>query len=155
MKRFRWPLQRLLDVTAQRERALRLELFRLSQQLAAVHQEIFRRQASLRAALSDLAGRAVEERLPEQQTVMECSAAQEAELDRLREDLRRLRETRSETVAAFTRARSSRETLERLRREAIDRWNTEARKQEQKALDESSQVAFARQLLGMRTGSLD
>ena len=48
MKKFQWPLRRLLDVTTQRERALRMDLFRLSQKIADVHRRIFRRRAALR-----------------------------------------------------------------------------------------------------------
>jgi len=152
MRRFQWPLQRLLDVEAQRERALRLELVRLSQEIAAAHREIFRRQVSLRGALADLAGRAVEKRLPEQQEFMRRSVAEEAQLDRLREGLKVLQKRRSEKTAAFSRARSARETLERLREEAFQEHTRAVLQQDQKELDESSHLAFARELIERRVG---
>lgn len=152
MRRFQWPLQRLLDVRAQQERALRPVLVRLSQEIAAVHQGIFRRQASLRGALADLAARTVEKRLPEQQEFMRLSRAEEAQLDRLREQLKVLQERRSEKMAAFSSAKSARETLERLREEAFLVHTKAMLRQGQKELDESSHFAFARELIDRRVG---
>ena len=50
----------------------------------------------------------------------------------------------------FSKTRSSRETLERLRAEALERHRREVLRLEQKQLDESSQVAFARRILKQR-----
>ena len=147
MKRFRWPLQRLLEVTRQRERVLQVELFRLSQQIAAVHQEIFRRQAVLRAALAELAQEALPQRLARQQIFMEYSIAEEVRLDRLREELKKLQEQRTETMSALAEKRSSRKALDRLREQALQRYVKEMTREEQKQLDESSQVAFVSRML--------
>ena len=143
MKRFRWPLQRLLEVTRQREQVLQVELFRLSQQIATVHQEIFRRRAALRVALAELAQEALARRLARQQIFMEYSAAEEVRLDRLREELKNLQERRTESMAALAEKRSSRKALERLREQAFGRHVREMMTEEQKQLDEGAHVAFA------------
>ncbi len=147
MKRFKWPLQRLLDVTVQRERAVRAKLFSLSRRIAIVHREIFRHQASLRSALAELAEKKLEKRLPEQQVFMRCSEAQEARLDRLKENLKGLKQQRTEEIATFTKTKSSRETLERLKEESLQRYTTEMIRQQQKQLDDSARTAFARKLI--------
>ena len=74
MKRFHWRLQRLLDVTIQREKALRSELFAMSRKIAFAHQEIFRRQATLRAALSDLSSEASSATSPSASTGSDVSS---------------------------------------------------------------------------------
>lgn len=153
MKRFKWPLQRLLDVTVQRERAIRAKLFSLSRRIAAVHREIFCYQASLRGVLAELAETKLEKRLPEQQVFMQCSEAQEARLDQLRENLNSLKQQRAEEIAAFTKTKSSREALERLKEESLQRYMTEMIRQQQKQLDENAQTAFARKLIRQRSGS--
>ncbi len=150
MKRFHWPLQRLLEVTLQRERALQVELFALANQIAAVHQEIFRRQASLRGTLVELAQEVLSLRLPRQQIFMKYSDAEEAKLDWLKGRLKDLQKQRAEMMASFTRKRSLREALERLREEASQRYAREIAKQEQKQLDESFQVSFVRKMLDRR-----
>lgn len=150
MKRFHWPLQRLLEVTLQRERMLRVELFALANQIVAVHQEMFRRQACLRGTLAELAQMVFGQRLPRQQIFMAYSAAEEARMDRLKGRLKDLQERRTETMTDFARKRSLREGLERLREEALGRYAREIAKQERKQLDESFQVAFVHKMLEKR-----
>ena len=150
MKRFHWPLQRLLEVTLQRERALQVKLFAMANQIAAVHQEIFRRRACLRGTLSELAQMVFDRRLPKQQIFMAYSAAEEARLDWLKKRIKDLQKQRTETMTAFARKRSLREGLERLREEAIGRYAREIAKQERKQLDESFQVAFVHKMLEKR-----
>jgi len=151
MKRFKWPLQRLLDVTIQQGLAMRAELFRLSRQIAAVHRELLRRQASLRSALQDFADKPIQQRMREQEVFMQCSDRQRLQLDRLREDLEGLRLERSRKIKEFKETRSSQKTLERLREESLRRHQAQAAKEEQKHLDESSQIAFAREVVRHRT----
>ncbi len=150
MKRFYWPLHRLLDVTVQKERAIRTKLFSLSRRIADVHREIFSHQASLRNVLEELGGKKLEKRLPEQQVFMQCSEAEENRLDRLRENLNGLKKQRAEEIAAFTKTKSSRETLERLREESLQRYTKEVIRQQQKQLDEIARIAFVRKLIKQR-----
>ena len=149
MKRFQWPLQRLLDVTIQRELAARAKLFALSRRIAGVHREIFHHQASLRIALAELSEKELEKRLPEQQVFMQCSEAEEDRLDKLRENLSILKKQRAENIDLFTKTKSSRETLERLREESLQRHERETIKEQQKQLDENAQTAFARKMISL------
>ena len=149
MKRFQWPLQRLLDVTIQRELAARAKLFALSRRIADVHRKIFHHQASLRIALAELSNQNLEKRLPEQQVFMQCSEAEEEKLDILRENLRVLKKQRSDQIDIFTKTKSSRETLERLREESLQRHEREMIKEQQKQLDENAQTAFARKMISL------
>ena len=155
MKRFQWPLQRLLDVTIQQELAARAKLFALSRKIADVHRKIFHHQASLRIALDELSSQNLEKRLPEQQVFMQCSEAEEERLDKLRENLRILKKQRADQIDIFTKTKSSRETLERLREESLQRHERETIKEQQKQLDENAQTAFARKMIslaGMQSG---
>ncbi len=147
MRRFRWRLQRVLDVTVQREKALRAELFGLSRRIVRLRQEIVRRRADLRSVLSDLAGRSFDERIARQEVFMRCAEAVEREIARLEADARDLQARRTERSQTFMRVRSSRQTLERMRREAFDQHTREQLKLEQKQFDESAQVSFARAAL--------
>lgn len=155
MKRFEWPLQRLLNVTIQRERAQRMELFSLSQQIAAIHQTIFRRKAVLGGALTRLGEKPDRQRMPEQQQFMLLSPVEQMRHDRLQKSLSDLQEKRSQKAAAFKKTKSSREALERLRDEALQNHTKEILKIEQKQLDETSQIAFARGLIAQRAGKAE
>ncbi len=144
MKRFQWRLQRVLDITAQRERAARAELLALANGIASLRQELFRRRAVLRELLAEIEARPLQERLADQALFLETSAVEEEAIDRLRERLAALRAEREEKQTTFLRLRATRETLERLREEARETHRREARRREQAAFDEAHHVAFAR-----------
>jgi len=144
MKRFHWPLQRLLDVTIQRERALRAEVFDLSRRIARAHGALFDRRAAVRGALAEIAALPSPRRLPVQETFMGGAEAEIRRIRRMEQELRELQQRRAEKLSALERARSKRQTLERLREEARRRHEQEVLKLEQKQLDESSQSAFVR-----------
>ena len=144
MKRFRWRLQRVLDIKTQHERALRNELFTLAQVIAGVREEILERRTMLRTLLAELGRRRLDDRLPEQAVFMEFSAFEERQIDRLRARLKELEAQRAQKQEQFLAIRSTCKTLKRLRAEAREQYMREVGKREQMAFDESAHIAFAR-----------
>ena len=150
MKRFRWSLQRLLEVTVHREQALRAELMRLSQEMVGLRQIILARQAVLKSLLAKLANEDLRTRFLEQQLFMNYVQNDQKQIRRLEQQLEELRTLRKQTNAQFLQVRSSRKTLERLRKEAKDRHLRDQLKLEQKQLDEVAHISFAGKLLDSR-----
>lgn len=155
MKRFKWPLQRLLDVTERRELALRAALFTLSREMVQLRQRILRRQASLRTLLDELAGREAQQRLREQELVLSCSDSVRRELAAMRQTLAGLEAQRAQKTQELMKVRSSRQTLEKLRQQARDRWRLGQQALEQKELDEAAQVAYVRRAMSASGAGVD
>ena len=155
MRRFQWPLQRVLDVRIQQEHAMRPELVRISQEIAGVHREMFARQASLRSVLSELGDLPVEKRMPQQQEFMRNSEMEKMQMDRLRGELKGLQDMRQEKISELNKLRMARETLEKLREKARLKHNMVMRKLEQKELDENSHLVFGRELADQRVSAVD
>ena len=150
MKRFRWPLQRLLEVTVHREQALRAELLNLSQEIVGLRQIILARQAVLRSLLAELAKEDLQKRFSKQQLFMNYVQNDQKQIRRLEQQLKELRTLRKQKNAQFLQIRSSRRTLERLRKEAKQRHLRAQLKLEQKQLDEVAHISFAGKLLDSR-----
>ena len=144
MKRFAWKPQRVLDITAQRERVLKGDLFALAQAIAGVRETILRRQAALRTLLGDLAQKEPAARLPEQAVFMAFAEVENRRLRSLRARLEHLEDERRDKQEQFLRTRSMRKGLERLRAEALARHVREAGRREQAEFDEAAHVAYAR-----------
>jgi len=144
MSRFHWPLARLLDVTEQREQLLQGRLFRLSQQIASLHQKIIRRRAAMRANLSDLADQPFASRLDRQQLLMDCLPGERRRLDALVADIAALKAEKDNVAAALKAARTSRESLAKLRERAWQRHEQEQLRGEQRQTDETAQRVFLR-----------
>ena len=150
MKRFRWPLQRLLEVTAYREQALRAQLLNLSQEIVGLRQIILARQAVLRSLLAELAKEDLQKRFSKQQLFMNYVQNDQKQIRRLEQQLKELRTLRKQKNDQFLQIRSSRRTLERLRKEAKQRYLRAQLKLEQKQLDEGAHISFAAKLLDSR-----
>ncbi len=63
MKRFSWPLQRLLDLALQKEQVLEGQLARLAAEIAALRQEARRLREDISRRLRELSAVALAERL--------------------------------------------------------------------------------------------
>jgi len=144
MKRFRWSLQRLLDVRRQHELARRAELMRLSEEMARTQQGIMYRKQIIRTSLRELGRSPLDERISRQETVIACSTAREKEVSQFQEQLRALEAQRNEAIQRLVEIKNARESLERMREEARQLHIREQLKLEQKELDERAQVSFVR-----------
>ncbi len=151
MRSFRWKLQRLLDVTIQRELLLRSKLLEISHNLAGVRQEIVRRMAIQRAALRRIARQEITERIRRQEMFLRYAEAEEKRIDALRERIREIESRLVETREKLLKVKSSRETLERLGEEARKSYVKEQLRRERKRLDEIANGAFARKVIAART----
>jgi flagellar export protein FliJ len=155
MKRFRWGLQRLLDVTCRRESTLRAELMKLSRELADLRRQIFEVQARLRTLLEELAAQSFDERAARQRLVMDHSAAQERMIDEMKARLRAMEALRTQRMEQLLAIRKSRQMLEKLRDNALQKHALEMRRAEQKQLDEVAGNAFARKMPGKAMSTID
>jgi hypothetical protein len=152
MKRFSWRLERVLEITARREQALRAELFALAQEIARTRHEIALRRQTVRTILDDLGRKTLAERLGEQTIVLACAAAEERILAGLQRRCETLEAERKTKTEQFMKHRTLRRSLERLREAAYAKYLRAAAAREQAEFDEVSHIAFARRLGGTRRG---
>ena len=146
MKKFVWPLQRLLDVTEKRERAMRLELVTINQQIVRLGQEIERCHADIRTMLQNISQQTIELRIATQGQVVAYTAAIEHRIESLGSDRSKLSEEKTQKTEQLLKVRASREALEKMRNNALSEYRRQAGVDEQKQLDESAQIGFVRRL---------
>ncbi len=147
MKRFDWPLQKLLDVTVQRERAMRADVAAVNARIAEARDQIDRRRELIRTLMEDLGGQSLTDRIANQQTFHRFSQACEQEIDRLWGVKGKLEKEKERLTGELLALRSERKTLETLREEAWKQYCAEAQKQQQKELDDTVNTAFARRIV--------
>jgi len=155
MKKFRWRLERVLDITAQREKALRSELFALAQAVVRVRRAIVERRTALRILLEEMGRRPLADRLAEQALVMAYSAGEQRELRRLDARLAELEAERARKRKRFLQTRAMRETLERMREQAREDYLRQVAKREQSEFDEQAHIAFARKAAPLAAAVLE
>jgi flagellar export protein FliJ len=147
MTKFKWTLQRLLDVTRTREDALRHELATLAGQIVRLQQEIARRHATVKAALAEMTAGDLPGRLAGQETFMRCAGEVEKSVRSLSEKAAKIEEQRGALAQKFRTLRESRKALERLREESLVSHNRIQSDLEQKQFDQTAHVAISRRVL--------
>lgn len=153
MRRFAWPLQRLLDVTSQREDALRHALLEAARKILRQQQEIRLKQEAQERLIADLARQDLPDRMRNQPLFLEQAQRTAREIVEAQAQLVKLEQHKAELTRQYLHERSSRKTLDRLRDEALRRHAHQQSLAEQKQLDESFQVSFARKAIeGRRLG---
>ena len=147
MKKFRWRLQRLLDVRQKQEDAMRAELIGLTEQTATLRGRILMEKAMLRSRLADLRHTPANDRLRQQQAFMQCVSVVDSRIASFQSELNALEQKRSEKIEAIMDIRKFRKSLERLRAQARDAHYNEQHRDEQNSQDEGTNAAFARKIL--------
>lgn len=144
MGQFVWRLQRVLDVKAKEERFKQTELLRLTEQLAAKRTGLLMRQRILHGAMADIQGEPSARRVGAQELFLKYTAANDEQIRRLRTEIDTLEQERTRKTAEVLALKRFTEGLERLRERARERFVQERERLEQKALDDLTTNAFAR-----------
>lgn len=147
MKKFKWRLERLLDIRQKQEEALRAELMGLAEQAAALRGRILMEKAMLRSRLAELRKTAAADRLSRQELFMEKVSVIDARIAACQHELNDLEQKRKKKTEAIMAARKSRKALEQLRQQAYERYRQDLNAEAQKDQDENTNAAFVRKVL--------
>ncbi len=146
MKRFRWRLQRVLDVKVKEERVKRAALLAVTERLAQRREELLIQRITLKKIMSELGKCKPAERISEQEFILKHSQADDKRVRELEEKVRHLEKERKEKVNSLLEVKRLKEGLEKLREQAKRRFMHEQEKFEQKQIDEGATMRFARNL---------
>lgn len=155
MKKFRWPLQRLLDVRARQEQMLAAELAGIAKQLQDLEKEELRQRNVLKKALEHWGKKPLGKRMECQDAFSKALQFQETQIRRAKEACLQCQRLKKIKMDQLLQAKASRETLERLREKAAQEYFQESLREQQGLLDESSQSAFVRKQLSQRAGEVN
>jgi flagellar export protein FliJ len=144
MKRFVWRLQKVLDVKTRQEEIKRIELFRLTEKLAAKQSELLMCQRVLWEIMDGIAKDKSPQRLTAQEFFLKQAAVNDERIRRLKAQMAQLQAQQKEKTAELLAVRRSKEGLDRLRAQAQEQFIREQEKLEQKELDDRSTMAFTR-----------
>lgn len=144
MKRFRWRLQRLLDLKSKQEEVLRGELVALMEKKTALKGRIMMLQAMLRSVMMEVQALPGSERIEAQKQFLEHVPVRDRQIAALNAQLNGLEQERRRKMDEMIRLRQFRKGLERLRTQAAAEHTRHWERQEQKVLDENAGQAYAR-----------
>jgi hypothetical protein len=144
---FEWPLQKVLDVAATREKAIKAELFDLSSRIVAQQHELHTREEGLRRMMRELAAADLLARRQRQDMMMKWFDHETRALRRIRGGIETLMAERARKVDELARTRNKKDRLGDLRRDARGEYERQVERREQAQLDEIFHVNFARRAM--------
>ena len=144
MRRFVWRLQRVLDIKTKQEIIKTQELFAITEKLARTRSELLIQQRILRDIFESIAAEFPKQRIGKQEFFLRNSAATDERIRQLQYKVNELESEQKKKVAEVLKVRRFKEALERLREQAKKRFIEEQEKLEQKQMDETATLSFAR-----------
>lgn len=147
MKKFRWPLQRLLDVKEKQENFARIELVAITEQIVVIRGQIMMQKTLLRNLFSELNQLDPQQRTPAQRECMEYAHVTDTKIKTLHQSLEQAEQKRKVKIEEITTLRKLRKGLDRLREKALMHYREEINQAEQKELDENITTSYARKML--------
>ena len=144
MKRFKWRLERVLDIKTKQEQKERAELLELTERLAEKRGELLMRQKMLKDMIKELDRIDPKQRLREQEFFLRHAATSNEQIKRLKDQVSELELHQKKKIAEVHKIRKLKEGLEKVRAEAKRRFIEEQEKLYQKQLDETAAVSFVR-----------
>lgn len=146
MKRFVWRLQRVLDIKKNEEQIKKTELLKLTEKLTEKRSELLIQKRILNEMIAALAEMEPHKRLAEQELFLKHSPTADDLIRQLEEQISQLEIEQSEKIAEVLKLRRFRKGLEKLREQAKMEFLREQEKLEQKELDETAAIRFAREM---------
>ena len=147
MKKFIWPLQRLLDIKEKQEDFARIELVTITEQIVIVRGQIMMQKTILRGVFSELSQLDPTQRMQRQQECMDYAHVTDAKIKTLHQTLEQTEQKRKKKIEEVVKLRKFRKGLEQLRARALVEYQKQMNQAEQKQLDENITTTFARKIL--------
>ncbi len=144
MKRFEWPLQRVLEVRKIQEHKKTAELFRLTEQLAATRGEMLIKMKILENIIESLGHNNFITQLSEQEFFLSNSVTTNEQIKKIKGKIRLLEQQQKEKITEVLKIRRLREALEKMREDAKIKFIQEEEKLEQKVMDDAASLFFVR-----------
>ncbi len=147
MKKFIWPLQRLLDIKEKQEDFARIELVTITEQIVIIRGQIMMQKTILRSVFGELNQLEPQQRPQQQRECMEYAHVIDAKIETLGQALEQAEQKRKKKIEEVVKLRKFRKGLERLRAKALVDYHEQINREEQKQLDENITTTFARKIL--------
>ena len=145
MKRFKWRLQRVLDVKQKTEKAKTAQLLQITEMLAEARASLMMERNKLRQAREELMAKSVAERLEQQPMFLRYTEENDRRIAHLERRIMELEQRKQETTREVIELKRAKEAMEKLKEEDRLRFLKEQDKLVQKEDDDRAGTAFIRQ----------
>lgn len=147
MKKFKWSLQKVLDIKTQQQKVIQNHLYVISQKLIQQQMLLAAKKKELKEMLMDISRKAPAERIKAQQLFMKYSNQTDKIIRNIKKYINDIKIQKNNKQAELVSSKKETETLEKLRDKEKKLFIYNQEKLEQNELDETATIAFTRKTL--------
>lgn len=147
--KFRWNLDKVLDIRKKQEQLLKTELFEVTQKQVNMQQKIMLEEMEIRSAALRIKEMPPYQRMEMQRGFLSYSFGVKSRIDRLKDELKKIEKQRQEKLKENIIARKNRKALEKLRQTEFEKFVADQNKKELDMLDDITNTKTAREKLEM------
>lgn len=151
MRRFKWRLQRVLDIRQKEEQVKRAQLLEITERLSQTSGVLFMQKRIIKNLIDDLSQEPPQSRLNRQALFMTWSEINNAKIRKLEAEVETLKTQQREKMDEILAIKRLNEGLEKLRSQAEVQFRYEQEKLEQKEMDEAATSRFSRKMVRQNT----
>ncbi len=145
MRRFRWRLQRVLDVKQKAEKAKSAQLLQIGEMLAEARASILMERHKLRKVQEELMAQGEGQRLVHQAMFLRYAEENDRRIAHLERRIMELEQRKQEVANEVIQLKRAKEAMEKLKEEDRERYIKEQDKIIQKEDDDRASAAFVRE----------
>jgi len=144
MKKFKWRLQKVLEIKKKQEQAKRAELFKNTEKLAETRSELIMQKKIMENISENIKKQNPEKRLSQQELFLKNAETNNRKIKRLTQKEKKLQQIQAKKTQEVMKLRSLKEALEKLKEKAKEKFKMQQEKLEQKASDHQAGIKFVR-----------
>lgn len=149
--KFKWRLQRVLDLRQIAEDQLKAQLTEITQKELSLQSQIMLINAETKANLISIKGKSPNERLAYQRLTMAAQPFIAKKIETIKKKIQEVVLEKEQIKQKVVEARKARKGLELLKDKAKEKFNILESKREQDELDEITNISSARQIIHSQT----
>ena len=150
MKKFKWRLERVLELKQKQEEMARAELLEITEMIAAVRKAVVARQVKLKESLEQFGKFDISSRTLNQGWMAKSTGFMNDQINLFKKKLVEYEEVKKQKMAKVMELRKFRKNLEKLKESAVEKYREEFKKFEQNELDDITSTGRARELTASR-----
>ena len=147
MKKFKWRLERVLELKKKQEEMARAELLEMTAMIAAVRNAVIVREIKLRDSLERFTKFDIGARTLNHDWMAKSTGFMNEQISLFRKKLVEYEDIKKQKLAKVMELRKSRKNLEKLKESALEKYREEFKKYEQNDLDDITSISRARELI--------
>jgi flagellar FliJ protein len=137
MKKFKWRLQRILEVKRKEEELKKNELLKVTEKIVSKRSRLLVEKNKLKEMADEVGQQPANTRIRQQQLFIKYARCSNEFIEKIKQEIEKLEQLKRRKIKEYREIQKSKESMEKLRQKAKEKYLQDQTKREQKEIDEN------------------